>query len=282
MGFQSAIGIRILPVASHRQWLLAGEEVAFPDRVCPQSNRLRRPPRAPYQKHRRDRDRKHPKGRAKRAGRQQQALPLSVWGRCTERGRRLISACRTPVCLPPCREAWCWEASGTYHQTTNFHELNTYKGIYGFCNTTVNTRAASDAHGSRPQPMSLGKEFSPIPWVCFPNLALFAGRLFAPSCQIVFSSYPDCSNQTEVTSSKVQGQVGLPSEIWILWPQEDTEARQKKQMSTTEPVQLSCLPCIFPRDLQWGISPLLLRSWLPLHQPRLLPFVSLLGLFWGN
>ena len=61
MGFQSGIGIRILPVASHRQWLLAGEEVAFPDRVCPQSNRLRRPPRAPYQKHRRDRDKKSSK-----------------------------------------------------------------------------------------------------------------------------------------------------------------------------------------------------------------------------
>ena len=135
-------------------------------------------------------------------------IPVSLEGNtevgpCTERGRRLISACRTPVCLPPCRGAWCWEASGTYHQTTNFHELNTHKGIYGFCNTTVNTRAASDAHGSRLQPVSLGKEFSPILWVCFPNLALFAGRLFAPSCQIVFSSYPDCSNQTEVTSSKV-------------------------------------------------------------------------------
>ena len=134
--------------------------MAFPDWVCPQSNRLRRLPRAPYQKHRRDKDKKHQREDQERWKAAASPPPVCVGPlHCTRKETHfsLQNTSLSPSLQGSLVPRSFWHLPSNYQ---NFHDLNTHTGIYSFCNTTVNTRAASDAHGSRPQPVSLGRVLS--------------------------------------------------------------------------------------------------------------------------
>lgn len=158
--------------------------MAFPDQVCPRATGYRGC-KSSLPKTQEDKDKKH-QGRTKRWKAAASPL-LSAWGPCTARGRRLISACRTPVCLPPCREAWCREASGTYIKLPKLSRSeHTHGNLQLFVIQQLTQGQLQMLMGPGLSLCHWEGEFSPIPWVCFPNLALFAGRLFAPSCQIVF------------------------------------------------------------------------------------------------
>ena len=131
--------------------------------------------------------------------------------------------------------------------------------VYG-CLILLRCRNCLYALGLSPYHIHGLRDFSPIPWVCFPNLALFAGRLFAPSCQIVFSSSEYFGKEedsiliaptrTKSRHQKYRGRLVSQAKSGYCGHRKTREPGRKKRMSTTEPVQLSCSPCIFPRDLQ--------------------------------
>lgn len=124
--FQSGTGIRIGSGCKWQTMATGRVRSGLPRLGLPPKQQVTEATKSSLPKTQEGQRQKASKGRTKRAGWQQQALLLSAWGPCTARGRRLISACRTPVCLPPCREAWCREASGTYHQTTKTFTIWTH------------------------------------------------------------------------------------------------------------------------------------------------------------